>query len=48
LGGALVLRDPKSGLTVAAVGILSLLTIGIRNSWAIAIAVAVSARRGRQ
>jgi hypothetical protein len=39
LGGVLLLRDPQLGLTLVAVGMLSLLTLGIRNSWAIAIDV---------
>jgi hypothetical protein len=38
-GGVLVLSDPQRGLTVVAVGMLSLLTIGIRNSWSIVISV---------
>jgi hypothetical protein len=45
-GGILLLRDPQRGLTLVAVGMLSLLTIGIRNSWAIAIGV-VSTRPRR-
>ena len=47
LGGVLLLRDPQLGLTLVAVGMLSLLTLGIRNSWAIAIDV-VSTRPGRR
>ena len=47
LGGALLLHDPQSGLTFVAVGMLSLLTLGIRNSWHIAIGV-VSKHPGRQ
>jgi hypothetical protein len=45
-GGILVLHASRLGLTVVAVSILSLLTIGIRNSWAIAMWV-VSAGSGR-
>jgi hypothetical protein len=39
LGGALLLHDTQRGLTFAAIGMLLLLAIGIRNSWAIAIAI---------
>jgi hypothetical protein len=46
LGGVLLFHHPQPGLTLAAVGMLSLLTLGIRNSWAIAIDV--STRPGRQ
>jgi hypothetical protein len=46
LGGVLLLHDAQRGLTFVAVGMLSLLTIGIRNSWSIAIDVA-STRSGR-
>lgn len=46
LGGVLLLRDPQRGLTLVAVGMLSLLALGIRNSWAIAIDV-VSTRPGQ-
>jgi hypothetical protein len=45
-GGVLLLRHPQRGLTVVAVGMLWLLMLGIRNSWAIAIDV-VSTRPGR-
>ena len=45
LGGVLLLHHPQRGLTFVAVGMLSLLTLGIRNSWAIAIDVAT--RPGR-
>jgi len=37
LGGVLLLHNPQTGLTLVAVGMLSLLAIAIRNSWAIAI-----------
>jgi hypothetical protein len=47
LGGVLLLQEPQRGLTFVAVGMLSLLTLGIRNSWAIAIDV-VSTRPGRR
>lgn len=40
LGAVLLLRTPQRGLTLVAVGMLVLLTIGIRNSWAIALDVA--------
>jgi hypothetical protein len=46
LGGVLLLHHPQRGLTFVAVGMLSLLTLGIRNSWAIAIAI-VSMPSGR-
>jgi uncharacterized SAM-binding protein YcdF (DUF218 family) len=46
-GGVLCLRDPKLGLTLVAAGMLSLLAVAIRNSWAIAIEI-VSTPPGRQ
>ena len=39
LGGVLSLHHPQRGLTLVAVGMLSLLAVAIRNSWAIAITV---------
>ena len=39
LGGVLLLHNPQRGLTLVAVGMLSLLAVAIRNSWAIAIEV---------
>ncbi|HYA86121.1 MAG TPA: hypothetical protein VEI57_03510 [Nitrospirota bacterium] len=39
LGGVLLSHDPQLGLTLVAVGMLLLLVVGIRNSWAIAIGV---------
>ena len=45
LGGVLSLYHPQAGLTLVAVGMLSLLTLGIRNSWAIAIDVSTRPRR---
>lgn len=45
-GGVLLLHDTQRGLTFAAVGLLLLLAIGIRNSWAMAIAIIVSTRAG--
>jgi hypothetical protein len=39
LGGVLLLHNPQRGLTLVAVGMLSLLGVAIRNSWAIAIDV---------
>jgi hypothetical protein len=45
-GGVLLLHHPQRGLTLVAVGMLSLLTLGIRNSWAIAIGI-VSTRPRR-
>jgi hypothetical protein len=39
LGGVLLLRHPQRGLTLVAVGMLSLLAVAIRNSWAIAVTV---------
>jgi len=46
LGGILLLHDPQRGLTLVAAGMLSLLGVAIRNSWAIAIGV-VSTPPGR-
>src|ERR1039458_646540 len=46
VGASLLLHPPQRGLTFVAVGMLTLLTLGIRNSWAIAIDV--SPRPGRQ
>jgi hypothetical protein len=46
LGRVLLLHDAQRGLTTVAVGMLLLLTIAIRNSWAIAIGF-VSTRSGR-
>jgi hypothetical protein len=46
LGGVLLLHDTQRGLTFVAVGMLSLLTIAIRNSWAIAVGV-ISTLPGR-
>jgi membrane protein CcdC involved in cytochrome C biogenesis len=46
LGGVLFLHAPQSGLTLVPAGMLSLLAIAIRNSWAIAIDV-VSTPPGR-
>jgi len=45
-GGVLLLHDAQRGLTCVAVGMLSSLTIAIRNSWAIAIGF-ISTRPGR-
>ena len=39
LGGVLLLHHPQRGLTLVAVGMLSLLAVAIRNSWAIAVGV---------
>ena len=39
LGGVVLLHDPQRGLTLVAVGMLSLLAVAIRNSWAIAVGV---------
>ena len=38
-GAVLLLHHPQRGLTLVAVGMLSLLAVAIRNSWAIAIDV---------
>jgi len=46
VGTVLLLHHPQRVLTFVAVGMLTLLTLGIRNSWAIAIDV--STRPGRQ
>jgi hypothetical protein len=45
-GGILFLHDPKRGLTLVAVGMLWLLGVAIRNSWAICVTV-VSRPPGR-
>ncbi len=45
-GGVVLLHDTEHGLTFAAIGMLILLAIGIRNSWAIAIAIIFSTRPG--
>jgi len=47
LGGVLLLHDPQRGLTLVAAGMLSLLAVAIRNSWAIAVEV-VSTRPGQK
>ena len=47
LGGVLFLHAPQRGLTLVAAGILSLLAVAIRNSWAIAIDL-VSTPPGRE
>ena len=47
LGGVLFLHAPQRGLTLVAAGMLSLLALAIRNSWAIAVDV-VSTPRGQQ
>ena len=47
LGGVLFLHAPQLGLTLVAVGMLSLLAVAIRNSWAVTIAV-VSTLPGRK
>jgi len=46
LGGILLFHDTQRGLTFAAIGMLLLLAIGIRNSWAIATAIVVPTRTG--
>jgi hypothetical protein len=46
LGGVLLLHDPQRGLTLVAVGMLSLLAVAIRNSWAIAIHVVSTLPKG--
>ena len=46
-GGVLFFLAPQRGLTLVAAGMLSLLAVTIRNSWAIAIDV-VSTPRGQQ
>ncbi len=40
LGGVLFLQHPQRGLNLVAAGMLSLLAVAIRNSWAIALDVA--------
>jgi hypothetical protein len=46
-GGVLFFQAPQRGLTLVAAGMLSLLALAIRNSWAIAVDV-VSHFRGQQ
>jgi hypothetical protein len=46
LGGVLLLHHPQRGLTFVAVSMLSLLTLAIRNSWAIAITIVSTPPRG--
>ena len=46
-GGVLVSYDHPRGLTLVAAGMLLLLAVAIRNSWAIAVGV-VSTPRGQQ
>ena len=46
LGGLLILHHPQHGLTLVAVGMLSLLAVAIRNSWAIAITVVSTPPKG--
>jgi hypothetical protein len=46
-GGFLLLYEAQLGLTVVAMSMLSLLTIAIRDSWAIAIGVVSEHRRGK-
>jgi len=46
-GGVLLFRAPQRGLTLVAAGMLSLLALAVRNSWAIAVDV-VSTPRGQQ
>ena len=46
-GGILFFRAPQRGLTLVAAGMLALLALAIRNSWAIAVDV-VSTPRGQQ
>ena len=46
-GGVLIFRAPQRGLTLVAAGMLSLLALAVRNSWAIAVDV-VSTPRGQQ
>jgi hypothetical protein len=43
----LLFRAPQRGLTLVAAGMLSLLALAVRNSWAIAVDV-VSTPRGQQ
>jgi hypothetical protein len=45
VGAILLLHHPQRGLTFVAVGMLTLLTLGIRNSWAIVIEVSTRPRR---
>ena len=43
-GGVWLLQAPQRGLTLVAAGMLSLLALGIRNSWAIAVDVVLHSR----
>jgi hypothetical protein len=45
LGGILLFYLLQAGLTLVAVGMLSLLTLGVRNSWAIAVDVSTRPKR---
>jgi hypothetical protein len=45
VGGILLLSDAQVGLTLIALGMLSLITISVRNSWAIAINIIRPSRR---
>ncbi|MGP0021014.1 MAG: hypothetical protein ACLPHP_20765 [Candidatus Sulfotelmatobacter sp.] len=45
VGAVLLIHHPQRGLTFVAVGMLALLTLGIRNSWAIAIDVSTRPER---
>jgi hypothetical protein len=45
VGGILLIPNARLGFTLVALGMLSLLTISVRNSWAIAIAVVRPGRR---
>ena len=47
LGGVLILHAPQIGLTLVAAGILLLLALAIRNSWAIAINIVSTPRGGK-
>jgi hypothetical protein len=46
-GGAILIRTPQRGLTLVATGMLVLIWLGLRNSWAIAVGV-VSWRRSEK
>ena len=45
IGGVLFFQDPQRGLTLVAAGMLSLLALAIRNSWAIAVDVVSHSQR---
>ena len=47
-GGAVVMRAPSRGLLIVAIAMLALITLAIRNSWAIAIEIASWPRKSSE